>query len=149
MCMRNAVSKGWRGNVVWLAMGRADEALAHVDSVALSHGAFHLHHYYELLARSQINLYLRQGAEAWEAVRDLRAKMKPSLMLRIQSVRIEGSFIVARGALAAAATTKGTERSRLLAEVGQMCQAHRKRANALGFANCAAHSRHGVPAPRR
>jgi hypothetical protein len=95
--------RGWRSNVAWLVMDRASEARAHVDAVARERPAregFHLQHYYELLAQAQIDLYEGDPAAAWRRVEAAWRPLSRSFLLRIQSVRIEASFLRARVALA-------------------------------------------------
>lgn len=98
--------KGWRTNVTWLGLDQPEEARAHVEEVSTSmDGAFHLHHYYELLARVQIDLYSQSSKRAWERISEFWPLLKRSMLLRIQSVRIEGNYLRARAALAYARET--------------------------------------------
>jgi serine/threonine protein kinase/tetratricopeptide (TPR) repeat protein len=92
--------RGWRTNAIWLALDRPDEARAQVEAVA-TEGRFHLHHYYEMLSRAQIDIYRGDGEDAWQRVERSWPHMKRSMLLRIQSVRIEGQHLRARCALAA------------------------------------------------
>ncbi len=108
--------KGWRTNVTWLGLDQPEEARTHVEEVSTSlDGAFHLHHYYELLARVQIDLYQQSGARAWERISEFWPLLKRSMLLRIQSVRIEGNYLRARAALAYARET-GDSRALAAAE---------------------------------
>jgi tetratricopeptide (TPR) repeat protein len=91
--------RGWRSNVAWLIMGRPDEARAYVDQVAAERTAddgFHLQHYFELLARTQIELYAGDTDAAWIRVAEAWPRLESSRLLRIQSVRIESAFLRAR-----------------------------------------------------
>ncbi len=98
--------RGWRSNVAWLIRGEPGEARAHVISVADERPpqeAYNLHHYYELLAHTQIDLYLGDGEGAWARVSAARRSLQRSHLLRVQSVRVEHAFLAGRAALAAAA----------------------------------------------
>jgi serine/threonine protein kinase len=91
--------RGWRSNVAWLLMGRPDEARAHVDQIAAERSAddgFHLQHYFELLARTQIELYAGDTDAAWIRVAEAWPRLESSHLLRIQTVRIESAFLRAR-----------------------------------------------------
>ncbi len=116
--------KGWRANITWLAFDRAEEARAHVESVSTSYeGTFHLHHYYELLARTQIDLYEGSGEAAWKRVDQAWPEITKSMLLRIQSVRIEGHYLRARAALAHAAGLAEPRQKPLLKTAEQAAKA--------------------------
>lgn len=101
--------RGWRSNVVWLVLDRPEEARANAEAVATG-GRFHLHHYYELLAMTQIDLYEGKLDDAWERVREVWRALGKSMLLRIQSVRIEGNWLRARAALASAGNGDAPDR---------------------------------------
>ena len=73
-----------------------------------SHQAFHIQHYYELLATTEIAMYSGRGAEAWDHVDNRWKDLRRSFLLRVQPVRIESIFLRARAALAAAVDAPGT-----------------------------------------
>jgi serine/threonine protein kinase len=107
--------RSWRGNAAWLVMGRPDEAEAHVDAVVPPRGpgeTFQLKHYYELLARAQIDLYRGDPARAHQRIVGAWRELERSLILKVQSVRVEGWYLRGRSALAAA----GAGDRRLLAD---------------------------------
>ncbi len=132
LLLRDAVERGdqyaanglrsWRSNVSWLALDEPAEAREQALAGALKSARddFHLHHYYELLAHAQIDLYEGHGAEAHERVVSRWKALKRAMLLRIQSVRIEGAFLRARGALSAAAA--GSAREEMLADAEQMAR---------------------------
>jgi len=70
-------------------------------TIHLPENAFHLHHYYDLLTRRQIDLYQRDGAGAWERLEERWRGLEKSTLLRVQMIRIEMRFLRARCALAA------------------------------------------------
>lgn len=102
--------RSWRSNVMWLMLDQPDEARRHtqdMDEVRAFAEGFHLHHYFSLLANGQIDLYLGAGANAFAHVDRYWPELAGSLLLRIQSVRIESHFLRARCALAAVAQGAG------------------------------------------
>src|SRR5260370_34547418 len=72
--------------------------------------AFHLQHFYSLLAEEQIDLYRDEARAAWERIRAQWPALARSLLLRIQLVRNEALHLRARCALALTAQTRGSER---------------------------------------
>jgi hypothetical protein len=96
---------GW-ANLAWLAADDVDAARAHVDDAmrAWSRRGFHVTHYYELLARTNLSLY---AGDAREAHAFLEARWRPmwrSLIPgRIQSIRVSAWDLRARACLAVAA----------------------------------------------
>jgi hypothetical protein len=95
--------RGWRANIAWLILGRPDEARAHAEAVAAERNTaegFHLQHYYEVLTQAHIDLYEGATAAAWRRVDDAWKPLSSSYLLRIQSVRVEATFLRARTALA-------------------------------------------------
>ncbi len=124
--LREAVERGdqyaanglraWRSNVAWLVLDEPDEAREQSRAGALvsARDDFHLHHYYELLATAQTDLYEGKTMEAWKRVSERWKPLSKSLLLRIQSVRIEGACLRARCALATAVA--GHDREGMLGE---------------------------------
>jgi eukaryotic-like serine/threonine-protein kinase len=113
LLLRDAVERGdvyaqhglraWRSNAAWLVMDRPREARAHAEAVARERRigeGFHLQHYFEVLAQAQIDLYEGDAAAAWQRVEAAWKVLSRSYLLRIQSVRIEASYLRARVALA-------------------------------------------------
>ena len=113
--------RGWRGNLYWLITDQPEEARAQVRSVSLPRGPGHptqLTHYYELLAHTQIDIYLGDAAAAHERVEAMWRDLERAMLLRIQNCFIEAWYLRARAALALAATLPGqgaeAERRKLL-----------------------------------
>jgi serine/threonine protein kinase/tetratricopeptide (TPR) repeat protein len=111
-------------NLAWLVDG--DPARARGEALdamsAWSKRGFHIEHYYELMALTNADLYEGNGREAHDRVTTRLAVMRRSFLSRVQMVRITGSLLRGRTALAAALETKGTERSRLLARAEESAQ---------------------------
>jgi hypothetical protein len=108
----------WRGNCGWLILDRPDEARRMANQItveSIGHG-FHLHHYFELLADCRIDLYLGDGAAAWQRLDQRWPELTGSRLLRIQLVRIEAYALRAACALAAPAATPAA-RAAMLAVV--------------------------------
>jgi hypothetical protein len=88
---------------------------------------FHLQHYWRLLARTQLALYLGRGAEAVPLIEDRWPALERSLILRIRLIRVEASHLRARLHLAAAASApSGPERRRHVAEAVSLGRRLRK-----------------------
>jgi eukaryotic-like serine/threonine-protein kinase len=90
-------------NVAHLVVDDVEGARREVQEVMdqWSQRGFHFQHYWSLLARGSTDLYAGAGPEAWERVRAQWPALERSLLLRIQSVRIEATHLRARSALAA------------------------------------------------
>jgi hypothetical protein len=96
--------RSWRSNAAWLAMDMPDEALRQADAanIHLAEDTFHLHHYYDLLTRRQIDIYKSDGKGAWDKLASKWAALEKSTLRRVQLIRIELQFLRARCAFAAA-----------------------------------------------
>ncbi len=96
--------RSWRSNAAWLAMDLPDEARSQVDAanIHLAEDTFHLHHYYDLLSRRQIDIYTGDGKGAWEELANTWEALEKSTLQRVQLIRIELHFLRARCAFAAA-----------------------------------------------
>jgi hypothetical protein len=103
-----------RMNLVWLGADRPDEGERHAIEVmkGWSHEAFHGQHYSQALARIQTALYRGDAEAAWRAADDTWPALRRSLLLQIEFVRIEASYLRARAALLCAA--RGREVARFL-----------------------------------
>ena len=76
------------------------------------HG-FHFQHYSSLLAQVQVDLYTGDAEAAWGMMQRRWPELKPSMLLRIQQIRIEVRDLRARAALAAATRGTGDLQARL------------------------------------
>jgi hypothetical protein len=98
--------RSWRGNTVWLLQDEPDLARKNLDSVVGPRDpkdAFNLHLYYELVSRTHIELYTGDIEAAATRMDDEWRRLEGSLLLRLQSIRIEGQHLRGRVALARAA----------------------------------------------
>ena len=137
--------RSWRSNCAWLILDQPEEArrMAQGSADPPVSQAFHLQHYFELLASCRVDLYLGDGASAWRRLQERWPDLTRSRLLRIQSIRIEAFAL--RGACALAAPGAPGERAarRLLADaaVKQVERDHAPWGDALGAllrAGCAA-----------
>jgi serine/threonine protein kinase len=98
--------RGWRTNVAWLAIGQPAEARAQLAAAELPlepGQPAQVSHYYELLSAGLIDLYEDDGAGAHRRVEATWPALEKAMLTRIQAVNIEGTYLRARAALAAAA----------------------------------------------
>src|SRR5262245_52436476 len=88
---------------------------------AWTKGGVHSQHYFELVARVQVELYRGAAASAFRLVEATWPRLKAALLLRLQSIRIELHHLRGRAAIAAlAALPEGSqERWRLLQRAQQ------------------------------
>jgi eukaryotic-like serine/threonine-protein kinase len=117
--------RGWRSNVAWLVMGKADEARANAEQVAAERNTaqgFHLQHWFELLAQTQIDLYVGDTERAWQRLEGSWKLLTSSLLPRIQNIRVESSHLRTR-VLVARAYDKPDERKDLLREATRHARA--------------------------
>ncbi len=105
-------------NLAWLTSDNVDEArkAAREASQRWSHDGYHLQHYYDLLAESNIDLYVGDNASAYDRVTTQWKALAKSMLLRIQIVRIEAYHLRGRCCLALAQTISTDKRDRLLSE---------------------------------
>jgi tetratricopeptide (TPR) repeat protein len=96
-------------NMAWLADDDpegarrvAEEAMAH-----WSKRGFHAQHYYALYAHGQIDLYLGDGVTALDRLAQAWSPLRASMLMQVQSVRLETLHLRARCALAAARQDPG------------------------------------------
>jgi len=90
--------------LVLLAADELDRAQGELQQgmKAWSQQGFHTQHYYDLIRRGEIALYSRKGMDAWNFITGSWPALSGSLILRIQTFRIESRYLLARSALAAA-----------------------------------------------
>jgi len=84
-----------------------------------SHG-YHIQHWYELIARTQIDLYTGATGEAWDRMERTWPALAGSGLLHLPHARIVGLHLKARAAIAKADGKTGQEREQLLA-VARRC----------------------------
>jgi serine/threonine protein kinase/tetratricopeptide (TPR) repeat protein len=111
-----------RLNLVWLADDDPNRARQEVIEAlqAWPHQGFHLQHYNSLSAMAQVMLYTNDGPVAWKHFNQQWPLMKSSILLRIQVLRLEAKYMLARCALAAA--EQGMETEKLLAVAERVAQ---------------------------
>lgn len=107
-----------RLNLVWLAADDPVRARQEVIEALQEwpHRGFHLQHYSSFSAMAQIMLYTGDGPVAWMHFNQQWSQMKSSILLRIQILRVEAKYLLARCALAAGEQGMETERLLNLAE---------------------------------
>ena len=91
-------------NLAWLVDDDPQGARQAVDEAMKpwSKSAFHAQHYYALYALGQIDLYEGDGIAGLRRVSDAYPALRASMLMQIQSVRIETVHLRARCALVAA-----------------------------------------------
>jgi hypothetical protein len=101
---------------LWLLKNRPAEAREHA-SEAISrwsgHG-FHVQHWYDLMAQTQIDLYEGEGGQAHARFERAWHDLKRSHLLRVNHTRIVATHLRARTAVAAASKLSGASRARCL-----------------------------------
>jgi hypothetical protein len=103
-------------NTVWLAADRADIALEQLQHAThWEPRTFQLPQYYAVHAHTQYALYTGDAEAAWARVNEGWSAIKDALLLRLQILRIELSFLRARSALALACQRPRGDSSPLLA----------------------------------
>jgi hypothetical protein len=93
-----------RLNATWLVTDDAEKAQAHARQAIdrWSRRGYQLQHYWHVFAEVQVSLYMGDGTEAWSRVLADAPRLAHSLLLRVQTVRIESTDLGARAKLAAA-----------------------------------------------
>jgi hypothetical protein len=95
--------------LVRLAQDRPLEAREELERAigSWSSGDFYLQHWYELLGQTEARLYAGEAADAWELLASRWPLLDASLLLHVQSVRINSLHLRARSAIALAALEPG------------------------------------------
>jgi hypothetical protein len=122
-------------NAIWLLRDEPAQALADADRAMhgwTAHG-YHIQHWYELIARAQIDLYNGDGAAAHARVSAGWPDLRRSNLLRMQHTRIVATHLRGRAALAAALDAAGPERAARL-ELARRC-ARRLARDGRGWGN--------------
>jgi len=110
-------------NTAWLVMDDPATAAAECErgGDCLSRLVdFSSEHYFELLARTHIDLYTGDGEAAHRRMMETWPKLERSMLLRVQFVRVIALSLRGQAGLAAAAAGRGERRARLLAEVDRV-----------------------------
>lgn len=104
-------------NLIHLASDRPETALAEVEDAMRRWSAtgFHSQHYFEILARTHVDLYRRDGAAAHARMEQAWPSLKRALLLRLQALRVELCHLRARAALAGAVDAPAARRAPLIA----------------------------------
>ena len=75
-----------------------------------SHQGFHIQHHNRILASCLFNLYRSDNTQTWDLLESLRITYAKSLLLRVQTIRIELERFRAHGALAASCVVHNSGR---------------------------------------
>lgn len=97
--------RSWRTNFSWLVLDRPDEARENVraiEPITALNRQFHQFHFYEMVSHCNIELYEGDPAAAWARLEECWPKLERSMLLRIQFTKVEGCYLRARTAVAAA-----------------------------------------------
>ncbi|MEW5737640.1 MAG: AAA family ATPase [Myxococcota bacterium] len=89
-------------NVTALSVDAPEEARVVVRRVIAEWGSkhFHFQHYWALLSEGMIDLYVGRPQDSVPKVEEGWAKLKASMLLEIQAIRVEGRYLRARLAVA-------------------------------------------------
>ena len=93
-----------RSNIVWLMADNPDEGERETAEVVArwSQKGFHRQHYSARLARVQTALYRGDPPTAWRLLTEQESKLRSSMLLHVQALRVESLYLRARCALAMA-----------------------------------------------
>jgi predicted Ser/Thr protein kinase len=102
----------------WLARDDPDGALAVLEDGIRrwSVAGFHVQHFYDLQSRTQIDLYRRDGEGALRRLEEAAPRLKSSLLLRGQSLRVKWADLQARSLLCARSDAASLKRVESLAQ---------------------------------
>ncbi|MBI4853800.1 MAG: protein kinase [Acidobacteria bacterium] len=67
---------------------------------AWSNQSFYMQHYWNLFGNVEVLLYSQEGEKAWQLINNSWAKLKESMLLRVQVFLLESLYLHARSALA-------------------------------------------------
>jgi predicted Ser/Thr protein kinase len=93
-----------RANFVWLAADDPDggERVANEAIARWSQQGFHRQHFSAMLARVQTALYRGDGRAAWRLLGEHESKLRASMLMQVQALRVEYTYLRGRSALAMA-----------------------------------------------
>jgi serine/threonine protein kinase/tetratricopeptide (TPR) repeat protein len=91
-------------NAIWLAADNPDQAQHEAEQALrrLPEDAYHVQHYWTLLALGQRDLYLGEGTVAYERLAGEQARIAEACLLRVSMIRTELLHLRVRATLAAA-----------------------------------------------
>lgn len=106
-------------NALWLVADDVETATRRCEEASqfLSKSAFHVQHYYDMLARMHIDLYRGDAASALERVEANWEALWNSMLTRVQHPRMFGYYLRIRASAAYAWDVEGPEQRRLLSVV--------------------------------
>ncbi len=109
------------GNFLWLADDDPDGALAELDRASWTppEGRFHLQHWYDLEAQSEVALYQHKAAEVLGERAELFEQVAGALQMRVQAIRARVYWL--RGRLLLAASQRG-DATGSHQEVARLCR---------------------------
>ena len=101
-----------RCNFVWLAADDPDggEREATTAIARWSQKGFHRQHFSAMLARVQTALYRDDGRAAWRHLAEQDSKLRASMLMQVQVLRVEHTYLRGRSAIAMAAAEPGDRR---------------------------------------
>ncbi len=104
--------------LTWLARDEPEVAREMVERAMAewSKEGFHLQHYFDLVAETNLDLYCGRAASAWHRVMKAWPALEASMWHRVEIVRIDTFVYRARAAVAALAAGVDRDQSRAIAE---------------------------------
>jgi len=126
---RDAVRRGdlhmdtsvrWACNDVWLARDNPDAACTDLDSGAWlpPEGRFHLQHFYELRARTELDLYCGNARDTLTRLAPRFRALRSSMLLRVKDIHAETAYAVGRCALVMGDARRALRCAKTLANEG-------------------------------
>ncbi len=112
----DAASMKGRLPIVWLIRNDLQRAQEEASGVLRTYpeGSYQVQHFWHLLGRCDVHLYLGEGAEALTLLAAEIPKVRRAQLHRVQMVRCELASLQGRAALQAAERAAGDERKRLV-----------------------------------
>jgi len=85
-------------NQIWLAAGEVDRARGDLEGLEwiAPEGGYHLQHWYDLRSRAEIDLYADCAVDTRSRAADGLRALERSMLLRVQSVRFDYYWLLAR-----------------------------------------------------
>ncbi len=101
--------------IVWLAADNPDAARRHAkESMAVwPHDRYLLQHWHRMFGEAEIELYVGDGAQAYARIDRDTAALKKSLLLNVQHMRAQTTFVRGRSAIASAICEPALKAARL------------------------------------